>query len=104
MIQLKKFLPLAGILLLLILVTTSYSSTRMPRFVLPDAVNGQKTSSSSFEGKALLLTFFATWCPPCIEEVPTLIELQNEYSDDGVYTYFMHFMMHVHMYALDVCT
>ena len=83
MIQLKKFLPLAGILLLLILVTTSYSSTRMPRFVLPDAVNGQKTSSSSFEGKALLLTFFATWCPPCIEEVPTLIELQNEYSDDG---------------------
>jgi thiol-disulfide isomerase/thioredoxin len=79
----KKFLPLIGIGLLLFLVTTSYSSSQMPNFVLPDVVNGQKTSSSTFEGKTLLLTFFATWCPPCIEEMPTLIELQDEYRNQG---------------------
>jgi thiol-disulfide isomerase/thioredoxin len=55
----------------------------MPQFELPDAVNGEKVNSSVFEGKTLLLTFFATWCPPCLEEVPTLIQLQNEYEGDN---------------------
>ena len=81
--QMKKLFLLVCIGLLAFLVTTSYSSTQMPQFMLPDAVNGEKVSSSSFEGKTLLLTFFATWCPPCLEEIPTLIQLQNEYSDDG---------------------
>ncbi|MGB5794116.1 TlpA family protein disulfide reductase [Poseidonibacter sp.] len=32
--------------------------------------------------KVVLVNVFATWCPPCIKEIPTLIELQNKYSDD----------------------
>ena len=35
------------------------------------------------EKKALLINFFATWCPPCQEEIPDLIELQARYSLQG---------------------
>ena len=83
MIQLKKVVLLICIGVLVFLVTSSYSSTQMPQFELPDAVNGEQVNSRSFEGKTLLLTFFATWCPPCLEEVPTLIQLQNKYRDDN---------------------
>ena len=70
------------IVCLCVLVTTSlYAATKMPSFTLPDVVSGETVNSSSFKGKSLLITFFATWCPPCIQEVPTLIKLQNSYKD-----------------------
>ena len=56
--------------------------TRMPDFSLPSVVDGETVSSSAYEGKALFVTFFATWCPPCMEEVPTLIKLQKKYGND----------------------
>jgi len=69
---------------LFVLVTTSlYAATKMPSFALADVVSGETIDSSSFKGKSLLVTFFATWCPPCIQEVPTLIKLQNNYKDKG---------------------
>jgi peroxiredoxin len=72
------------IVCLCVLVTTSlYAATKMPSFTLPDVVSGETVNSSSFKGKSLLVTFFATWCPPCIQEVPTLIKLQNSYKDKG---------------------
>ena len=69
--------------IMLILAAPSLAATKMPEFVLPDATNGQKIDSRSFDGMALILTFFATWCPPCIEEVPTLIKLQKKYGAEG---------------------
>lgn len=33
--------------------------------------------------KAVLVTFWATWCPPCREEIPDLIQLQERYGKDG---------------------
>ncbi|MDJ0623646.1 MAG: TlpA disulfide reductase family protein [Desulfocapsaceae bacterium] len=68
---------------MVILATPLLAATKMPEFVLPDATNGQKIDSRSFEGMALILTFFATWCPPCIEEVPALIKLQKKYAAEG---------------------
>ncbi len=35
-----------------------------------------------YEGKVVLLNFFASWCPPCKAEVPHLINLQNKYGDN----------------------
>lgn len=55
----------------------------LPEFSLPSVVDGKTVDSKSFEGKALLITFFATWCPPCRQEVPTLIELHKEYGPQG---------------------
>ena len=42
-----------------------------PNFVVT-AKNGQKTTSAHLKGKVVLLNFFATWCPPCLEELPRL--------------------------------
>lgn len=59
------------------------AATRMPSFDLVSVRDGKTISSSSFKGKVLLLTFFATWCRPCVEEVPTLVRLQTDMGDAG---------------------
>ncbi len=35
------------------------------------------------EGKVVLLNFWATWCPPCREEVPSMVKLYDKYKDQG---------------------
>ena len=57
--------------------------TQMPTFELEEVMTGSPIPSSTFQGKSLLVTFWATWCPPCVQEIPSLIKLQNEYSADG---------------------
>jgi thiol-disulfide isomerase/thioredoxin len=47
-------------------------------------MNGVDVNLASFEGKVLLLNFWATWCGPCRVEIPYLIELQQQYSNDLV--------------------
>lgn len=59
------------------------AAARMPQFVLKNVVDGAEVNSQSFSGKVLLISFFATWCPPCMEEIPTFIELQERYAKDG---------------------
>jgi len=44
-------------------------------------VNGNAVSLGSFDGKPVFLNFWATWCPPCIAEMPDIQELYNQYSD-----------------------
>lgn len=84
MITIKKITShvLASLALLLVLATSpAQAATTMPTFSLADVVTGDQVSSSAFEGKTLLVTFFATWCPPCIQEIPTLMTLQEELAD-----------------------
>ncbi|MDH4317763.1 MAG: TlpA family protein disulfide reductase [Desulfobulbaceae bacterium] len=59
---------------------SSGAATRMPAFSLQDVVDGNAVTSEEFKGKTLLVTFFATWCPPCRQEIPTLIKLHEEYG------------------------
>ena len=63
--------------------TPALAGTKMPEFILPDATNGQKIDSRSLAGMTLIVTFFATWCPPCIEEIPALVKLQKKYGADS---------------------
>lgn len=65
---------------LLFSISTAYAAAKMPSFSLPDAVSGSTVNSADFTGKTLLVTFFATWCPPCMQEVPALIELHQQFS------------------------
>ncbi len=78
----KKALPLLAALLLLGSTTVS-ATVVMPEFSLSSAVDGKTVSSDTFKDKVLLITFFATWCPPCRQEIPTLIQLQNELGPQG---------------------
>ena len=53
------------------------------QFTLKD-MNGVDVKLASFNGKIILLNFWATWCGPCRVEMPSLIELQKQYADDLV--------------------
>lgn len=47
-------------------------------------LEGQPVSLASHRGKVVLLNFWATWCPPCVEEMPGLVALAKEYESRGV--------------------
>ncbi len=67
----------------LIFPGVSFAATPMPSFALESVRDGKIINSSTFKGKVLLLTFFATWCGPCVEEVPVLVKLHTDLMDAG---------------------
>lgn len=46
--------------------------------------NGPLVSTPNFGGKLLVLNFWATWCPPCVQETPSLSQLAQDYAARGV--------------------
>lgn len=59
---------------------TSWTGRKAPDFRLTD-INGKKHSLSDYRGKNVLLVFWATWCGPCVREIPELIELRKKESE-----------------------
>jgi thiol-disulfide isomerase/thioredoxin len=53
------------------------------QFTLKD-MNGVDVKLSNFKGKVILLNFWATWCGPCRAEIPSLVQLQQQYGKDLV--------------------
>ncbi len=56
---------------------------RAPAFSIT-ADNGKQVTAADFGGKLLLLNFWATWCPPCIEEIPALNEMARQLGPKGL--------------------
>jgi thiol-disulfide isomerase/thioredoxin len=71
-----------------------------PNFAITDSEH--TVELAKLRGKPVLLNFWATWCPPCIEEMPSLVQLQkqmgdkvtilavSEDADDAAYQQFIH--------------
>lgn len=54
-----------------------------PDFNLIDGV-GKRVSLNQYRGKVVLVDFWQTWCPPCVEEIPFLKSLQEKYKSQGL--------------------
>jgi len=53
-----------------------------PDFTVQDS--DHTVTLSQFRGKVVVLNFWATWCPPCVEETPSLVQMQDRFKDKGV--------------------
>ncbi|MBI2688193.1 MAG: TlpA family protein disulfide reductase [Acidobacteria bacterium] len=83
----------AGILLLTVALVAVVASTLRDHVVVagdsaPDFAvtteSGRKISLDNFGGRVLVLNFWATWCPPCINELPSLNQMAAELKGSGV--------------------
>lgn len=54
-----------------------------PDFTLND-MQGKKVSLADLKGKVVILNFWATWCPPCREEMPSMEMLYRKFKDQGL--------------------
>ena len=59
------------------------AAERLMRAALTD-LDGKAQTLERSRGKILVVNFWATWCPPCREEIPALMNIQSKYSAKGV--------------------
>jgi peroxiredoxin len=83
----KRFVSL--LLLSMSLLIGCYSGTRPPRIGNPAKEfsvqdSDRKVSLDQFRGQIVVLNFWATWCPPCLEELPSLMTMQDRMRGRGV--------------------
>lgn len=78
-----------SLVLFILICTGCYSGTRpphignpAPEFTVQDS--DRKVSLNELRGKIVVLNFWATWCPPCIEEMPSLVQMQQKMKPKGV--------------------
>jgi len=57
--------------------------TKATEFALINLV-GEEVTSAQFQGKVMLLNFWATWCGPCRSEIPDFIKIYKKYQKDGL--------------------
>ncbi len=92
----KKIKPTTLLLSFFILIsnllTVSYAEESLtlikqnpaaPDFNLPD-MDGEMFSLSSYKGKTVIINFWATWCPPCREELPSMNRAWQKIKDENI--------------------
>ena len=71
-------------LLLLPSVSVVAQSSSPPASLRLKDIHGRWLSLSNYKGKVVLINFWATWCPPCRQEIPDLIKMQRQYQSKGL--------------------
>ena len=92
MAKTERYLQIAIFILLAAFVAVVYDTLNEHVVVVGDkapdfnitADSGKQITRSNFGGRVLVLNFWATWCPPCIDELPSLDEFQRQFSSKGV--------------------
>jgi peroxiredoxin len=57
---------------------------KAPSLVLPDEEGNKTWRLSDLRGKVVLVNFWATWCPPCRKELPSMERLWRQFKDEGL--------------------
>lgn len=80
-----KLASLCALIFILIIASSCGDTPKGPvsGIRLPD-IEGRMTSLSDYKGRVVLLNFWATWCPPCQDEIPDFIKLQEELGPKGL--------------------
>jgi peroxiredoxin len=87
--RILRFLSIAAPIFILMALCGCYSGSRPPRigsaapdFTVHDA--DRAVTLSQLKGRIVVLNFWATWCPPCIAEMPSLVQMQQRMKAKGV--------------------
>ena len=83
----KKQLCRLFLLLVLLWVGAGFAAEK---FTLTDA-DGKSHSLAGYRGKWVIVNFWATWCPPCLEEIPDLVAIKEARKDVEVIGIAMEF-------------
>jgi thiol-disulfide isomerase/thioredoxin len=73
-------MPILKRLLLVAVVLFSASTAWADAFVFKD-LQGHEQRLQDYRGKWVLVNFWATWCPPCLEEIPDLVALHESHKN-----------------------
>lgn len=57
---------------------------RAPDFSLPSYENDEETALSDYRDSLVILNMWASWCEPCVRELPALLEIHENYNEEGV--------------------
>ena len=81
--------PVLVVVVVLAALSGCYSANRPSRIgsVAPDFTvkdSDRTVTLSEFKGQVVVLNFWATWCPPCVEELPSLVQMQERMKSKGV--------------------